>query len=382
MRVASVDTGYFASTDDPATELANRVRKNASLVLAAQIGSDSQYQPHQPSAFTAPPAPSYPTPNTAASAFTTAPVRRYRTNLNAHIQSLRQVVPALRIVDRAAAIKAGEPYPGGDASDPEDHIDARGFKIARKCSKANVFGKAVKYIRMLKNPENRLTHELEGLKTVLRGLVGGMELLGSGSMRSKRKRKKVEVKVEHKPAAAPVQEKKMCGRPTKVVPLYASDCVHKPAVSNVRVVSAGRRGIALSPSFSFPPSFPMLSVPLFPTLLFPSDPRHRVTAAHLRRRVERSTGDAYAACTPCALRSSPPPLSSPPSPFLPHTIHLVPRPRVECSSQSAVMRRMRTRMSVCVRVEFCAHALRGRAPAVLHPPPPSLSSFPSPSLPF
>ncbi|KAJ7715547.1 hypothetical protein B0H16DRAFT_498034 [Mycena metata] len=62
--------------------------------------------------------------------------------LNARIQSLRQAVPALRIVDRTAAIKAGEPYPGGDASDPEDHIDARGFingvKIARKCLKRKV----------------------------------------------------------------------------------------------------------------------------------------------------------------------------------------------------------------------------------------------------
>ncbi|KAJ7708569.1 hypothetical protein B0H16DRAFT_1261723, partial [Mycena metata] len=127
------------------------------------------------------------TPNTAASAFTTAPValsapptlatqsrpktshttieRRYRTNLNARIQSLRQAVHALHVVDRTAAIKAGEPYPGmlssstltnnklncGDASDPEAHIDVHGFidgiKIARKCSKANVLSKAVKYIR-------------------------------------------------------------------------------------------------------------------------------------------------------------------------------------------------------------------------------------------
>ncbi|KAJ7718350.1 hypothetical protein B0H16DRAFT_1797591 [Mycena metata] len=174
MRAASVDTGYSASSDDPAAELANRVRKNTSLVLAAQIGSDSQYQPHQPSAFTAPPAPSYPTPNTAASAFTTAPVtpsapptpatpvrtatqsrpktshttieRRYRTNVNARIQSLRQAVPALRVVDRAAAIKAGEPYPGGGASDPEDHIDARGFvdgvKVARKCQSCKAGGGA------------------------------------------------------------------------------------------------------------------------------------------------------------------------------------------------------------------------------------------------
>ncbi|KAJ7719063.1 hypothetical protein B0H16DRAFT_1700434 [Mycena metata] len=127
-----VDSGYSASSDDPAAELTNRVRKNVGLVLAVQIGSKPQYHP---SAFTTPPAPSYPTPNTTASAFTTAPVapsapptpatpvqtatqsrpktshttieRRYCANLNAHIQSLRQVVPALRVVDMAAAIKAG-----------------------------------------------------------------------------------------------------------------------------------------------------------------------------------------------------------------------------------------------------------------------------------
>ncbi|KAJ7695866.1 hypothetical protein B0H16DRAFT_1842304, partial [Mycena metata] len=76
--------------------------------------------------------------------------RRYRTNLNARIQPLRQAAPALRVVDRAAAIKAGEPSTGGDASDPEDHINVRGFvdgvKIAPKRSKANVLGKAVEYI--------------------------------------------------------------------------------------------------------------------------------------------------------------------------------------------------------------------------------------------
>ncbi|KAJ7715754.1 hypothetical protein B0H16DRAFT_1804942 [Mycena metata] len=277
MCAASVDTGYFASTDDPATALANRVRKNAGIILAVQIGNEPQYQPP---ASTAPPAPSYPTPNTAASALPPHPSprvprppatpaqtamqsrpktshttieHRYRTNLNARIQSLRQAIPALRIVDRAAAIKAGEPYPGGDASDPQDHIDARGFvdsvKVARKCSKGNVLGKAVEYIRVLKNREKRLMRKLEGPKTLLRGFVEGTELLGSGS------------------------EKKMCGRPTKVVPLPASDCVHKPAVRNVRVVSAGRRGIggkgkevpalvpfSVSPPFSLFPAAPECAV--------------------------------------------------------------------------------------------------------------------------
>ncbi|KAJ7698877.1 hypothetical protein B0H16DRAFT_1836989 [Mycena metata] len=304
IRAASVDTGY---SDDPAAELANRVRKNAGLVLAIQIGSDPQYHPP---AFTAPPAPSYPPPINAAPAFTTAPVapsapptpatpvqtatqsrpntshttieRRYRTNLNARIQSLRQAVPALRVVDRAAAIKAGEPYSGGDASD-EDHIDARGFvdgvKVARKCSKANVLGKAVEYIRVLKNREKRLTRELEGLKTLLRGLwerewVGafgggerdevGVEDGGNGNEDDadedeegesddeggggrKRKKAKVEpapkVKVERKPAA-PVQEgeKKKRGRPRKVAPLPAS----ATASASTNSSHAGSPALALS----------------------------------------------------------------------------------------------------------------------------------------
>ncbi|KAJ7713214.1 hypothetical protein B0H16DRAFT_1743543 [Mycena metata] len=134
MCAASVDTGYSVSTDDPAAELANRVRKNAGVVLAMQIGSDPQYQPHQPLAFTAPPAPRIqrPTPphphlppHPSPRAHHLCPrcnhgrrcphmtiEHRYRTNLNVHIQSLYQVIPALRVVNRAAAIKVGEPYPG------------------------------------------------------------------------------------------------------------------------------------------------------------------------------------------------------------------------------------------------------------------------------
>ncbi|KAJ7715542.1 hypothetical protein B0H16DRAFT_1805236 [Mycena metata] len=192
MRAASVDTRYSASTDDPAAELANRVRKNAGLVLAVQIGSEPQ---SHPPAFTAPPAPSYPPPNTTASAFTntrcpdrTAHARHPSADHDAitaeniahyhRAASPRQAVPALHVVDRAATIKAGEPYPGGDASDPKDHIDAHGFvdgvKIARKCSKANVLGST----STCSSREKGLTRELEGLKTLLRGLVGGTELLG------------------------------------------------------------------------------------------------------------------------------------------------------------------------------------------------------------
>ncbi|KAJ7707937.1 hypothetical protein B0H16DRAFT_1746379 [Mycena metata] len=269
MCAAPVDTGYFASTDDPATELANRVRKNAGVVLAVQIGAtrNTTRLPPQPRLPPLPRPPATPVQTATQSRPKTSHTtieRRYRTNLNARIQSLRQAIPALRVVDRTAAIKAGEPYPVARLGPARPHRRTRGFvdgvKVARKCSKANVLGKAVEYIRVLKNREKRLMRELEGPMTLLRGFVEGTELLGSGS------------------------DKKMCGRPTKVVPLHASDCVHKPAVRNVRVVSAGRRGIAPSPSLSFPPSFPMLSprspcsphvphaLPSFPTLLFPSDP--------------------------------------------------------------------------------------------------------------
>ena len=62
-----------------------------------------------------------------------------------------------------------------------DVIDERGFvdgvKVARKCSKANVLGKAVEYIRVLKKREHRLKAEQAGLKTLIGGLVGGPALV-------------------------------------------------------------------------------------------------------------------------------------------------------------------------------------------------------------
>ena len=66
-------------------------------------------------------------------------------------------------------------------SDDVDVIDERGFvdgvKVARKCSKANVLGKAVEYIRVLKKREHRLKAEQAGLKTLISGLVGGPALV-------------------------------------------------------------------------------------------------------------------------------------------------------------------------------------------------------------
>ncbi|KAJ7707955.1 hypothetical protein B0H16DRAFT_1481482 [Mycena metata] len=210
MRAASVDTRYSASTDDPAAELANCVRKNAGVVLAVQIG-------------------------------------------------------------RGPRSRQASPLP---------------------CSKANVLGKAVECIHVLKNREKRLTRELEGLKTLLRGLVGGTELLGKwecewvgmfggggehdevgvedgananeddaeddeegesddeGGAGRKRKNAKVE------PALKVKVEKEERGRPCSSL----SDCGHKPtihvtlSVRDVHVVSVGWRGIGGKGKEDPPPS--------------------------------------------------------------------------------------------------------------------------------
>jgi hypothetical protein len=106
-------------------------------------------------------------------------------------------VPALRVVeDREGKKKApnkvlvsseGVKLEVGIAQDVMgpggviDVIDERGFvdgvKVARKCSKANVLGKAVEYIRVLKKREQRLKSEQAGLKSLISGLVGGPALL-------------------------------------------------------------------------------------------------------------------------------------------------------------------------------------------------------------
>ncbi|EIW77075.1 hypothetical protein CONPUDRAFT_168096 [Coniophora puteana RWD-64-598 SS2] len=95
--------------------------------------------------------------------------RRYRTNLNARIQGLRQAVPALRVLDPNTAN-------ADDVVDERGYID--GVKVARKGSKANVLGKAVEYIRVLKRRESRLIREQFGLRTLISGLPGGANLLG------------------------------------------------------------------------------------------------------------------------------------------------------------------------------------------------------------
>ncbi|KAF8237371.1 hypothetical protein L208DRAFT_1375635 [Tricholoma matsutake] len=231
-------------TDVPMAELAERVRQSAGVMIALPIASHLQAQMNQQaaspvsnstttsklpipglqrrasqsvessstvsSAASSPP-PSTPSPPPESSPASgqaaalprppktshTTIERRYRTNLNARIQSLRMAVPALRVLeDREGKKKApnkvlvsseGVKLEVGTAQDVMgpggiiDIIDERGFvdgvKIARKCSKANVLGKAVEYIRVLKKREQRLKNEQAGLKSLISGLVGGPALL-------------------------------------------------------------------------------------------------------------------------------------------------------------------------------------------------------------
>jgi len=83
--------------------------------------------------------------------------RRYRTNLNARIQSLKDAVPALRVLETKEKAKKSQDSPEAESEEkPEksawnDMVDERGFvdgvKAARKISKANVLGKAAEYIQ-------------------------------------------------------------------------------------------------------------------------------------------------------------------------------------------------------------------------------------------
>ncbi|KAG6846414.1 hypothetical protein H0H93_014089, partial [Arthromyces matolae] len=204
---------------DPAILLAEKVRQMAGVMLAlpmtAQLQQQQQQQqdPPPPPPLPKLPIPRLPRPSTTSptiSAASTPPPttpsdssppppprtktshttieRRYRTNLNARIQSLRMAVPALRVVDNRENGKKRAPNKVLVSGDPlksytqgEDVVDERGFvdgvKVARKCSKANVLGKAVEYIRVLKKRENRLKAEQAGLKSLITGLVGGPALL-------------------------------------------------------------------------------------------------------------------------------------------------------------------------------------------------------------
>ncbi|PBK70806.1 hypothetical protein ARMSODRAFT_1017594 [Armillaria solidipes] len=183
--------------------------------------------------------------------------RRCRTNLNARIQSLRMAVPALRVLEWNNGPKKSKGTKARIINERKlDRYRQRARIRWRKCSKANVFGRAVKDIRVLKKREMRLKREQEGSRTLVSGLVSGSAsgLLWEKEWREKfggeevdaldidlpesddedndeeeeRRRKKLKVEVPSSPpttsvpAGPPVvPEKRKCGRPRKVIPPVA-----------------------------------------------------------------------------------------------------------------------------------------------------------------
>ena len=190
----SISSSSEASTPPPSTppsssSLGNHQSTKPTTTHTNYVNSSSS----SPAASASPPASAaLPRPKTSH----TTIERRYRTNLNARIQSLRMAVPALRVLEDGEQrgkkikknVKGGVVVKGFgigiiDSEDGSvmDVIDERGFvdgvKVARKCSKANVLGKAVEYIRVLKKREHRLRAEQAGLKSLIGGLVGGPALV-------------------------------------------------------------------------------------------------------------------------------------------------------------------------------------------------------------
>lgn len=186
---SSVNGSSNADSIDPAYAIAEHARLAAGVTLAVPVpapGQQAQHpqgqtqfstlapaaklpiprlpltRPPSPKRKPTPPAgvPGVPRPKTSH----TTIERRYRTNLNARIQALKDAVPALRVLD-----KRGKKGKGGDEGGKEkdgmsmedgekenegpveDVVDERGcvdgVKVPRKVSKANVLGKAAEYIQ-------------------------------------------------------------------------------------------------------------------------------------------------------------------------------------------------------------------------------------------
>ncbi|KAH9174673.1 hypothetical protein EDB89DRAFT_1949630 [Lactarius sanguifluus] len=205
------------SVNDPVDELAQSVRQTSGVTLAVPVQGQAEQltfsnaqklpiprlQRHSPPATNAgskrksPAAEPSPSPDPTLGGTVavigrpktshTTIERRYRTNLNARIQSLKDAVPALRVLETKEKANKGQDCPEAEPLEkPEklvwnDVVDERGFvdgvKVARKISKANVLGKAAEYIHVLKRRESRLKREQAGLRSLISGLVGGPALL-------------------------------------------------------------------------------------------------------------------------------------------------------------------------------------------------------------
>ncbi|EPQ53596.1 hypothetical protein GLOTRDRAFT_139779 [Gloeophyllum trabeum ATCC 11539] len=162
----------------PNTGAASKMKRVAAKPSPPSTASTSRSSTSSPPPSTTESTSSLPSPASALPALSTGRgktshttiERRYRTNLNARIQSLRRAVPALRVLEQ----KEGK-VDFGDVVDERGFVD--GVRVARKTSKASILGKAVEYIRVLKKREGRLKREQDGLRCLICGLVGGPALL-------------------------------------------------------------------------------------------------------------------------------------------------------------------------------------------------------------
>lgn len=109
--------------------------------------------------------------------------RRYRNNINNHIATLRDLVPALRHlkplpslpVSRSRASQFSLPS-SAHIPTPAGLID--GILAAKTLSKGTILGKSVEYIHFLQGARNDGIEDLEMLKEVIRvSLAGGEQLI-------------------------------------------------------------------------------------------------------------------------------------------------------------------------------------------------------------
>ncbi|KAL5519201.1 hypothetical protein ACEPAH_884 [Sanghuangporus vaninii] len=178
-----------SSTDAPVIDLSHKVpiprlhpsSPATTLKLAPTTSAQAE----------ASPSPSVVSTNSRTKLSHCAVERRYRTNMRQHIKSLREIVPALRVLELKSgnrisnlSFKPGTRRTGIDMAtvgEGEDVIDERGYidgvKFARNGSKTTTILKAIEYIRVLKRREMRLRCEQEGLKDLVRSFPGGPDRL-------------------------------------------------------------------------------------------------------------------------------------------------------------------------------------------------------------
>lgn len=108
--------------------------------------------------------------------------RRYRNNINNHIATLRDIVPALRHLKPLPSMPASRRRAsqftlstGAQAPTPAGLID--GIPAAKTLSKGTILGKSIEYIQYLQYARHYGGEDLEMLMSVIQEFVGGSEIL-------------------------------------------------------------------------------------------------------------------------------------------------------------------------------------------------------------